>query len=147
MPGTILVAEDDSSATASIHRAFTKLGLTNPLQFVSDGQAATEYLRGEGPYHDRKRFGFPELILLNLHLPKAAGFRFLEWLRAQADLRHLPVIALTSSVFSPDVTRAYRLGANSFLTKPLDLPEHLGAVREMAEFWLARSKIARVRGS
>ncbi len=105
---------------------------------VRDGQQAVQYLKGEGTYADREQFPIPILILLDLDMPLMTGFEVRTWLRQQPDLRHLPVIILTTSTYSPDVKRAYQLGANSFLTKPTDFTDLISEVKEMSEFWLPR---------
>jgi CheY-like chemotaxis protein len=134
--GTILLIEDNADDVFLVGKAFSTVGITNPLRVVPDGQQAVRYLRGEDQYADRTQFPIPRLILLDLDLPLMTGLEVLSWLRVQPDLRHLPVIVLTTSTYSPDVRQAYQLGANSFLIKPTDFTDLISEVKEMGEFWL-----------
>jgi CheY-like chemotaxis protein len=119
-----------------VGRAFREAGVSNPLIAARDGEAAVRYLKGEGEYADREQFPIPQLILLDLDLPGMNGFEVLAWLRQDPTVQHLPVVVLTSSTYSPDLTRAYQLGANSFLTKPTDFTELIREVKHMSDFWL-----------
>jgi CheY-like chemotaxis protein len=116
----ILVVEDRDDDILLIRRAFEKARLSNPLHFVRDGEEAVIYLRGEGIYSSRAEHPLPDLILLDLKLPKMDGFELLKWIREQPGIRALPVVVLTSSDQIRDVNRAYQLGANSFFVKELD---------------------------
>src|SRR5438270_815983 len=119
-----------------VNRCFRKARIGNRLVVVSDGERAIRYCGGDGPYGNRELYPLPGLVLLDLGLPGLSGFQVLSWLRSQEKLRHLPVVVLTASVFSADVKRAYQMGANSFLVKPVELSELAGAIKEMLEFWL-----------
>lgn len=131
----ILLVEDDPNDVGLIKLGFTKVGISNPLLVISDGEKAIQYLSGQETYADREKFPLAQLILLDLALPRRTGFEVLEWVRLQPQLRHVPVIVLTGSTLAVDVRRAYQLGANSFLTKPTDLPELILSLKEMADFW------------
>ena len=111
--GTILLVEDNPDDVFLVGMAFKKLGKTNPLVVVRDGEQAVQYFQGEGGYSDREQFPIPQLILLDLDIPGMNGFQVLTWLRQESEFRHLPMIILTISTYSPDVRRAYQLGANS----------------------------------
>ena len=124
------LVEDDPNDIALIKLGFSKLGLSNPLVVIPDGEKAIEYLSGQEPYADRERFPLAQLILLDLTLPRRTGFEVLEWVRSQPQLRQVPVIVLTGSTLAVDVRHAYQLGANSFLTKPTDLPELILSLKE-----------------
>jgi len=117
---TILIVEDNATDVMLIRRAFTRLKIANPVQILGDGDRAVEYLAGNSAYADRARFPLPALVLLDLKLPRRSGLEVLEWLRRQDGLRRLPVVMLTSSRQSHDVNRAYDLGANSYLVKPVE---------------------------
>ncbi len=132
------MAEDSPDDVLLVRRAFKKLAIDQRLVVANNGGSALDYLEGKGLYANRAKFPLPKLILLDLDLPRVSGFQVLDWVRRNPDLRHIPVIVLTGSVYSPDVTRAYQLGANSFLTKPADLTEFTSVVKEMARFWLNR---------
>src|SRR5439155_14882957 len=114
---TVLLAEDDPDDVLLTQIAFEKARLANPLQVVRDGEETIDYLNGEGVYSNRARFPMPILLLLDLNMPKVNGFQVLEWLREHPMLKRLPVAVMTSSDHDPDITRAYGLGADSYLIK------------------------------
>ena len=133
---TILLVEDDSNDVLLIQRAFRKSDVANPIQVVGDGEEAIAYLSGRGPYADRERYPLPVLLLLDLKLPRKSGFEVLEWLRQQPGLKRLPVAVLTSSAETPDINRAYDLGANSYLVKPVRFEGLLRMVQTLNLYWL-----------
>jgi CheY-like chemotaxis protein len=132
----ILVVEDDPNDLLLIQRAFGKVRILNPLQSVGNGDDAVAYLAGEGPYADREQHPFPVLVLLDLKLPRRSGLEVLQWIRAQAGLKRLPVVVLTSSKEATDVNRAYDLGANSYLVKPVGFDSLLELVKSLEVYWL-----------
>jgi CheY-like chemotaxis protein len=138
---TILLIEDDPEDVILIKLAFECLKVPNPIVSVRDGLEALEYLDGQGAYTDRVKFPFPRLILLDLRMPRMNGFEFLQWLRIRPLFRSLPVIVITGSVFSHDVTRAYRAGANSFLIKPVDSGQFTAELKQTLSFWLGEEEI------
>lgn len=136
-PETILLVEDNPDDVLLIKRAFKKAGLPHSLQIASHGEEAVDYLAGDGGYADREKHPFPALLLLDLQLPRRSGHEVLEWLRAQEDLRRLPVVVLTSSREPTDINRAYDLGANSYLVKPVSFDALLDMVQVLERYWLA----------
>jgi CheY-like chemotaxis protein len=137
---TILLVEDDPNDVLLIKRAFEKAGVANPLSVVSSGEEAISYLRGEGKYADRREYPLPVIILLDLKMPRMNGFEFLEWLRAEPEFRRLIVVVLTSSGEAPDINRAYDMGANSYLVKPVQMDDLIRIVKELHLYWLVLSK-------
>jgi CheY-like chemotaxis protein len=137
---TILLVEDDPNDVLLIQRAFRKANLINPIQVVGDGEEAVSYLSGEGSYADRRRYPLPILVLLDLKLPRKSGFEVLEWLRGEPDLKRLPVVVFTSSTEGLDVNRAYDLGANSYLVKPVSFKDLLEMVKTLHLYWLIFNK-------
>jgi CheY-like chemotaxis protein len=142
---TILVVEDSPDDVLLLQRAFRRANLLNPVQVVADGQAAIDYLRGARPYQDRAAFPLPALVLLDLKLPRRSGHEVLEWIRAQPGLRRVPVAVLTTSRESPDVNRAYDLGANSYLAKPVDFDALLELVKTLQLYWMILNERPDVR--
>jgi CheY-like chemotaxis protein len=132
---TILLAEDDANDVMLIQRAFQKAGLRNVLKVVRDGDAAIQYLRGDGPYADRDQYPLPFLLLLDLKMPGTDGFEVLEWLRDESQLKRLLVVVLTSSNLQADVDRAYELGANSYLVKPVSFDEMVHLIQRFEIYW------------
>jgi CheY-like chemotaxis protein len=116
----LLVVEDDPDALVLLRRAFRKVGLQVPLHVVTDGEAALAYLAGEGSFGDRQVHPLPNIILLDLKLPKRSGLEVLEWKHRQPRLRDIPVIIVTSSEEESDRQRAAELGARHYDVKLID---------------------------
>jgi CheY-like chemotaxis protein len=133
---TILLVEDDADDVLLIKRAFLKAKIANPIQVVSDGDEAVAYLSGAGRYCDRGHFPLPVLILLDLKLPRRSGFEVLEWLRSQPELKRTPVVILTSSKETVDINRAYEIGVNSYLLKPVTFEALQEIVQTINVYWL-----------
>jgi CheY-like chemotaxis protein len=142
MPETalILIAEDDEEQVALIRRAFKKANLVNPLHVVSNGDEVLSYLKGDGQYARRAEYPLPALLLLDLKMPRKNGFEVLQWVRQQPGLRALRVIVLTNSEDLRDVNRAYQLGANSFLIKPVDFERFVAVIQALQGYWLWMSE-------
>jgi CheY-like chemotaxis protein len=134
--GAVLMAEDDDNEAFFLQRAFTHEKVSNPLRRVRDGVEAVEYLRGEGPYADREKHPLPDLLLLDLKMPRKNGFEVLEWVRQQPGLKRLPIVVLTSSMQDLDINRAYELGANTYLVKPANYEALVELVRTLIQYWL-----------
>lgn len=132
----VLLVEDDPNDVLLVQRAFRKAGTSAPMRVVNDGQAAVDYLEGRGPYTDRSLHPLPALVLLDLKLPRKSGHEVLAWLRAQPTLKRMPVVVLTSSKESLDVNRAYDLGANSYLVKPVVFADLLRMAQTLDLYWL-----------
>ncbi|HSL47702.1 MAG TPA: response regulator [Candidatus Deferrimicrobiaceae bacterium] len=135
-PFPILLVEDSPDDALLIQRAFRKANLANPVQLVRDGEEAVAYLSGAPPYEDRTRFPLPVFMLLDLKLPRRSGLEVLAWVRQESVVKRLPVVVLTSSRESVDVNRAYDLGVNSYLTKPVGFEALLEMVKNVNLYWL-----------
>jgi CheY-like chemotaxis protein len=140
----VLLAEDSDDDVIMLRRALRRAGIDTPLQVVSDGEEAIAYLRGVGKFNNRAEYPLPDLFLLDLKMPHRDGFEVLEWLRQQPSLAPLRTIVLTNSEQSFDVDRAYALGANSFLTKPIDLLDFGNTLGEMFKYWLQTARTPQV---
>jgi CheY-like chemotaxis protein len=132
----ILLVEDSPDDALLIQRAFRKANLANPVQLVRDGEEAVAYLSGAPPYEDRTRFPLPVFMLLDLKLPRRSGLEVLAWVRQESVVKRLPVVVLTSSREFVDVNRAYDLGVNSYLTKPVGFEALLEMVKNVNLYWL-----------
>ena len=141
----ILLVEDSPDDALLIQRAFRKANLANPVQLVRDGEEAVAYLGGTPPYQDRTRFPLPVLMLLDLKLPRRTGLEVLAWVRQEPALKRLPVVVLTSSRESVDVNRAYDLGVNSYLTKPVGFEALLEMVKNVNLYWLVLNENPELR--
>ena len=116
--GCILLVEDSEDEALSLKRTLRKAGITMPVKIAQDGATALSYLQGDPAFSDRKRFPLPSIIILDLYLPDKDGFEILKWLRSQPHFSQTFVVALPAAGKVDDIARAYRLGANSFLTAP-----------------------------
>ena len=114
----ILLAEDSESDAFLFRHALRAARLQAGLSVVHDGQEAVDYLEAKPPFSDRTRNPFPDVIVTDLKMPGMDGFDLLEWIKSHADCAVIPAIVLSSSYMEADVTKAYALGANAFLTKP-----------------------------
>ncbi len=141
----ILLVEDNPDDVLLIKRAFAKARIINPLQVVTDGEEALFYLAGEPPYEDRSVYPLPIFVLLDLKLPKRSGLEVLSWLRAQTLLKRLPVVVLTSSRETPDINKAYDLGANSYLVKPVAFEDLVEMVKTLGLYWLILNEPPEIR--
>ncbi|MGH8371013.1 MAG: response regulator [Gammaproteobacteria bacterium] len=137
---TILLAEDDQNDVMLIKRAFSKSHVINPIACVENGEEAVAYLAGHGDYADRDRHPLPFMMLLDLKLPRLSGHEVLKWLRDQPGLKRLPVVVLTSSREPSDINRAYEMGANSYLVKPVVFEEFSTLLKQLQVYWLMLSE-------
>jgi CheY-like chemotaxis protein len=136
MAKRVLIAEDDPSDAFFLKRAFVLAGIPAVLDFVGDGQEAIDYLEGEDKYSNREAYPIPDLMLLDLKMPRLDGFDVLGWVRRQPGLRRLLVTILTSSDQPQDINRAYDLGANSYLLKPHGAEQLSDLVKHVQRYWL-----------
>jgi len=130
----ILLAEDHEDDVLLLRQAFLKAGVTSQLHVVNDGDEAIEYLNAGGKFGDRSTFPFPDVLLLDLNLPRRNGFEVLEWVRQQPANAGLVVHVMSASAREVDVTRAYRLGANSYVVKPSRVDELVAFVKALHEW-------------
>lgn len=139
MPGTdlpVLLVDDDDDDVMFVKRGFRKAGILNPLRVARDGDEAVEYLGGTGTYADREANPLPVLVLLDLKMPKRTGLEVLEWVKGQPGLRRIPIVMLTSSTIDTDIARAYDLGANSYLVKPVSHEGLIELTKTLKGYWL-----------
>ncbi len=137
---TVLYVEDSTDDFVLLKLASRKCGTPFSLQHAEDGDQAIAYLSGTGRYASREDHPFPDLVLLDLKLPRLDGFEVLRWIRANPDTKSLPVVVLAGSSFRADVRRALELGANSYATKPAKFNELEVLVDQIADVWLARER-------
>ena len=133
---TILLVEDNPNDELLTLRALKKEHLTNEVIVVRDGEEALEYLLGRGRFAGAEQRSLPQLVLLDLKLPKVDGLEVLRQLRADPRTRRLPVVILTSSNEEKDLVTGYNYGANSYIRKPVDFTQFSEAVRQLELYWL-----------
>ena len=134
-PAVILLAEDDPGAQELTRRALEQSRIRNELYIVEDGEEALNYLRRRGKYQDPASSPKPDLMLLDLNMPKMDGKQLLEQMRAAPNLRRIPVVALTTSKQENDIIRTYDLGANSYIVKPVDMDQFVNAIKVLKDYW------------
>lgn len=133
-PIHILLVEDSPADVRLTQEVMRDAKIANELHVVNDGEAAMDFLRQQGDYSDRPR---PDLMLLDLNLPRKDGREVLAELKQDPALRTIPVIVLTTSSAEGDVVRSYELAASCYITKPIDLDEFIRVVRSIESFWLS----------
>ena len=133
----ILLVEDDEDDVFLMERALQGADVINPLYVVEDGQEALDYLAGAGKFSDRASYPVPAIVFLDLKLPLKSGHEVLAWIRQQKEFESLVVVVLTSSNEPSDLSRSYKLGANSYLVKPLGFDALVSLVRSINTVWLA----------
>ncbi|MDE2902262.1 MAG: response regulator [Chloroflexota bacterium] len=132
-PIEILLVEDNPGDVRLTQEAVREAKIRNTLNVVNDGEQAIAYVRRQGAYADRPR---PDLILLDLNLPRKDGREVLQDLKSDPDLHRIPVVVLTSSAAEQDILRTYDLYANAYVTKPVDLEQFMRVVSSIQDFWL-----------
>lgn len=132
----ILLVEDEPADAELIQRALKSAGLANPIRLLTDGEAAVDYLLGHGAYADRHAYPLPQLVLLDLKLPKVSGLAVLQEVKSSELVRRIPIVVLTSSTQSEDINRAYDRGANSYLVKPVRFAEFAKVAAEIKLYWI-----------
>ena len=129
----VLLVEDDPGDVLMTREAFDENKVANRLAVVSDGESAMAYLRKEGPYADAPT---PDLVLLDLNLPRMDGREVLAAMKGDQALRSIPVVVLTTSEAEEDVLRSYALHANAYVTKPVDFERFIDVVRQIDDFFV-----------
>lgn len=137
-PIEILLVEDNPGDVRLTQEAFKENKLLNHLSIVEDGEEAISFLRQEGKYADAIR---PDLILLDLNLPKKDGREVLAEIKTDEHLRRIPVVVLTTSGAEQDILKSYDLHANCYITKPVDLDQFIKVVKTIEDFWLTIVKL------
>lgn len=132
-PIDVLLIEDDPGDELMTREAFEDNKIKNTLYVARDGEEGLDFLYQRGAYREAPR---PDLILLDLNLPKYDGRQILEQIKSDADLCHIPVVVLTTSAAEEDILRSYKLHANAYVTKPVDLDQFIAAVRQIDEFFV-----------
>jgi CheY-like chemotaxis protein len=138
IPIEILLIEDNPGDVRLTQEALREGKVINNLNVVSDGEAALEFLRRKGPYAKATR---PDVILLDLNLPRKDGREVLAEIKEDPDLKRIPVVVITSSSAEEDVLRSYNLHANCYISKPVDLEQFIAVVKSIEDFWMGIVKL------
>jgi len=132
---TILLADDDPDDRQLTRDAFAENRLVNMLHTVEDGEELMEYLRRQGRYSDQKNAPLPGLILLDLNMPRKDGREALKEIKADPELRRIPIVVLTTSKAEEDILRTYDLGVNSYVTKPVTFKSLVELIKVLGRYW------------
>lgn len=138
----ILTVEDEPGHRLLIRKRLEDHGVKNTIVEAEDGQEALDYVYGQGKYSDRKTYPAPDLILLDVKMPKVDGFEVLQRLKSDPETKHIPVIMLTSSSRDEEIARGYKYGANAYITKPVDFTEFSEKLRNIKIFWVLTVEIS-----
>ena len=133
---TILMVDDDPDDRLLFKEACEEVRLRNPLEFLENGEQLLDYLKRRGNYADQKDKPYPGIVLLDLNMPLKDGREALEEIKADPDLRHIPVIILTTSKDEDDILSSYGLGASSYIVKPISLDRLMRVVNSIGEYWV-----------
>ena len=134
---TVLHVDDDPNDTELLRAAARKAGVPFALHNAEDADQAIAYLTGKGVYSDRETYQIPALVLLDLKMPRATGFEVLKWIRQRSKLAQIPVVVLSGSELQDDIQEAYKVGANSYMVKPLGFDALVQLVRNINTAWIA----------
>jgi len=131
----ILLAEDLPNDVFLIRRAVANAGIDNPFFVVTNGEECIAYLHGKGQYANRDEFPLPDLLLLDLKMPKMDGLEVLRQVKSSEEFKTIPIVVLTSSREEQDLVRSYALGVNAYVVKPVDFHDFVEAVKLLGGFW------------
>jgi len=137
----ILFVEDSADDAVLTIRALKKSGFANNLHHVNDGAEALDFMYCKGVYALRNINENPKLILLDLKMPKISGLEVLEKIKSDPNMRSIPVVILTSSKEDPDIQKCYALGANSYITKPVESDNFFNVIKEIGMYWMVISQL------
>ena len=132
----ILIADDDAEDRMLILDALKESRLKNNVQCVENGEELLSYLNNNGPYADKKKYPTPGIILLDLNMPKKDGREALKEIKADKELRSIPIIILTTSKAEEDILKTYNLGISSFITKPVTFSAMVDVMTTLKKYWL-----------
>lgn len=137
----VLLVEDNPDDEMLTLLAFEESRLANPIEVVRDGVEAIEFLEGTGQHAGRDASRLPQVVLLDLNLPRKNGLQVLEWMRSREETRLVPVVMLTTSNQERDLLESYRLGVNSYVRKPVDFQQFQQAIGQLGLYWLVLNQL------
>jgi CheY-like chemotaxis protein len=132
---SLLLVEDDLNDIFLIKRAFKLAGIQDRLHIVTDGEQAIDYLRGRGAYADRSRYPLPKLMVMDIRMPRLSGFEVLHQLKNDPVLHRVPIVIVSASDNPADINRAYELGANAYMIKPVDFRAVEDLFEAITRYW------------
>lgn len=139
--GLVLIAEDNPEDILLLKKALERAGVKARTQFVRDGEEVLLYLQGLGPYSHRDAYPLPNMIILDIKMPKRSGLEVLQWLSEHREFAVVPTVVLSSSNLESDVRKAYHLGANTYFVKPSSFEELVNTVKALQVYWAKAQKV------
>jgi len=146
-PPTVLVAEDHNHDKFILREVFSRAGIRADLRFVGDGEQMLDYLNRRGTFAGAGLAPTPALILLDLNMPRLDGRKVIRILRDDESLRHLPVIALSTSESAKHINEAYSIGINAYLVKPASIPDYVAKISSLWTFWMVTAALPAVESA
>ena len=140
-PVNSLLVEDNEADVKITLRAFAKSKIKNNMYVVNDGQEALDFLHNDNEYKDKNKYPRPDLILLDIKMPRMDGFQFLEIVKGDLELSSIPVVMLTSSKTEEDIAKSFKYGAASFIQKPVSFDEFVKVVEKFNYYWYIINKL------
>jgi CheY-like chemotaxis protein len=132
---TVVIAEDDEDDIMLLENALQAIACEHTIRIVRDGRELLDYLKGEGKYEDRKRYPFPNVLILDIKMPRLSGLDVLRWLSRHPECSVMPTIVFSASDMEQDIRQAYQLGASAYFVKPMAFQNLKEVLRSMFEFW------------
>lgn len=137
----VLLVEDNPADQQLTIRAFKKGKVNVNLQIANDGVEAMEYLNGQGIYSDRNKFPMPDIVLLDINMPRKDGKQVLNEIKTDSKLKLIPVIMLTTSDQDKDIIDSYNLGVNAYISKPVRINDFMNVINKLEDFWFILNKV------
>ncbi|AYB29083.1 response regulator [Chryseolinea soli] len=137
----VLIVEDNDEDAELAIRALRKHRLANNIVHLSDGEQALDFIFGRGKYSDRIISQMPKVILLDIKMPKVSGLQVLQAVKADPQMKVIPVVILTSSEEDPDIKKSYELGANSYIVKPVEFDNFSKTVADLGLYWMVVNRV------
>lgn len=140
-PISALMVEDNIDHAELMMEAFNDFNIKNSIAHVMDGEQAIAYLRNEAPFEDPKQFARPDIIFLDIRMPRQGGMATLEVIKQDEHLRDIPVVMISTSSTAPEIKECYRLGASGYITKPLQFDDFSKKMKELNYYWVLTSEL------
>ena len=136
-----LMVEDNIDHAELMLEAFHEFNIKNVINHAMDGEQAIAFLRNEPPYEDKNKFTLPDIIFLDIRMPRQGGMETLEIIKADNNLCDIPVVMISTSTTDPEIKECYRLGANGYITKPLQFDDFSKKMKELNYYWVLTSEL------
>ena len=140
-PISVLMAEDNIDHAELITDAFNDFNIKNIISHVMDGEQAIAYLKNETPYEDKSKFTCPDIVFLDIRMPRQGGIATLKIIKADDDLCGIPVVMISTSKTEPEIKECYRLGVSGYITKPLNFDDFYNKMKDLNQYWVLTSEL------